>query len=284
VSARSGPPTPTIATILLPAERARVEAAGDGHFAVLHQETVPSVINAVRERPVDAILLSAHRCDATESVAVTRLLRAFPALPAVALVSRHDDELPSALLRLGASGIKDVVDVTQPHGWNRLRRLVSEPTTRPAARILGPVMERLPDLTPDARGFLDLMVRLAPSTPTVRGLSRAFGLRPSTLMSRFTRAGLPSAKQYLASVRLLYAAQYFENSGLAISDVAYRLECSSPQSFGRHVRSLLGITCSEFRRRFPFSVALERFISLLVVPYRDAWTGFHPLEADRPGR
>ncbi len=270
---------PTVATVLLPAERARVEAAGSGSFTVLHRETVPEAIRAVRERSVDAVLLSVHRCDAVEADAVRRLVRSFPGLPAVALVTRHDDTTPASLLRLGASGVREVVDVTGPTGWGRLRRLVAEPAARPAARILGPLMDRMTGVPDDARMFVEALVRLAPHTPTVRGLTRVFGVQPSTLMSRFGRAGLPSVKQYLAAVRLLYAAQYLENEGLSIADVAYRLECSSPQSFGRHVRSLLGITCTEFRRRFPFGVAMERFLRVMVEPYLERWRDFHPLGA-----
>lgn len=268
---------PTIATVLLPGERAKVEAAGNGYFTVVHRDSLPEAFTVVRERPVDAVLVSAHRLDPAETVAVSRLVTAFPGLPAVALVTRHDAELSATLLKLGASGIREVVDVTQPTGWTRLRRLVAEPTTRPAARILGPILEHLPDITSDGRAFLDVVVRLAPGTPTVRALARSFDLRPSTLMSRFTRAGLPSVKRHLAAIRLLYAAQYFENGGLSIADVAYRLECSSPQSFGRHVRSVLGVTCSEFRRRFSFTLALERFVQLIVLPYRKVWSRFHPL-------
>jgi AraC-like DNA-binding protein len=88
---------------------------------------------------------------------------------------------------------------------------------------------------------------------------------------------LPSAKRYLAATRLLYAAQLLENSGLSVADVAYRLECSSPQSFARHMRSLLGISCSEFRRRFPFSGALDRFLAVMVDPYQPIWREFRPL-------
>ncbi len=270
-------PAPTVATVLLPAERSRVEAAGSGCFAVLHRDSIPDAISAVRERPVDAILVSVHRCEPTDGPAVRRLVRSFPGLPAVALLSRHDAQSPGALLRLGASGVSDVVDVTQSAGWGQLRLLLTQPTTRPAARILAPTLARLPDIGPDARRFLDAMVRLAPSTPTVRGLARHFGVRPSTLMSRFSRAGLPSAKRYLAAVRLLHAAQLFESGGLSIADVAYRLECSSPQSFGRHVRSVLGMTCTEFRARLPFLVALERFFEALIDPHRERWAVFRPL-------
>ena len=60
-------------------------------------------------------------------------------------------------------------------------------------------------------------------------------------MSRFARAGLPSPKNYLAAIRLLHAAFLFETAGLSVADVAYRLEYSSPQSFGRHLRAMLGL-------------------------------------------
>ena len=104
------------------------------------------------------------------------------------------------------------------------------------------------------------MIRLAPDTPTVTALAERLYVRPSTLMSRFARAGLPSPKNYLSAIRLLHAAYLFEASGLSVADVAYRLEYSSPQSFGRHLRAMLGVTALEFRRRFPFPLALERFV------------------------
>jgi hypothetical protein len=42
---------------------------------------------------------------------------------------------------------------------------------------------------------------------------------------------------------------------------------------------MLGITSSEFRTRFPFPLAVERFLELLVQPYLSIWAGFHPLAA-----
>jgi AraC-like DNA-binding protein len=71
----------------------------------------------------------------------------------------------------------------------------------------------------------------------------------------------------------------FETSGLSVADVSYRLEYSSPQSFGRHLRAMLGLTASEFRRRFPFPNALGRFLELMVSPYVPIWRTFHPIAA-----
>jgi AraC-like DNA-binding protein len=273
VAAPAPPASPTVAAVLLPAERSRVDAAGNGCFCVVHRDSIPDALRVVRERPVDAVIVSVHRCAPEQVEAIGQLVRDFPCIPTVALLSRYDPGATEMLLRLGATGVRQVVDVTSPNGWSRLRQLVGQPATRAVARIQGPILEALHEAPPDARLFVEALVRLAPETPTVRRLAE----RPSTLMSRFVRSGLPSPKNYLAAVRLLHAALLFEVAGLSVADVAYRLEYSSPQSFGRHLRAMLGITASEFRGRFPFPVALEHFVERMVLPYAVIWRQFHPL-------
>jgi AraC-like DNA-binding protein len=269
----------TIAAVLLPGERPRVDAAGSGCFAVVHRDSIPEAIRVVRERPVDAVLVSVHRCPTSQIDALNHLLHDFPEIPTVALVSRYDSQATEALLHLGATGIRQVVDVTSPAGWQRLREVISGPASRAAARIQAPIFDALGAVPADTRLFFEVMVRLAPDTVTVRKLAIRLCVRPSTLMSRFNRARLPSPKSYLAAVRLLLAAVLFEGPGLSVADVAYRLEYSSPQSFGRHVRALLGITSSEFRHRLPFSSAMSRFIEIMITPYREVLRAFHPLAA-----
>jgi len=269
----------TVAAVLLPGERPRVDAAGNGCFSVVHRDSIPDALRVVRERPVDAVLVSVHRCGPDQMEVLGALVKDFPTVPTVALVSQHDATASETLLRLGASGVRQVVDVTSPAGWSRLRRIVGQPATRAVARIQGPVLDNVRDAPPDARLFLEALIRLAAEVPTVSAIAAQLSVRPSTLMSRFARAGLPSPKSYLAAIRLLHAAHLFETAGLSVADVAYRLEYSSPQSFGRHLRAMLGVTALEFRRRYPFAVALERFISLMMEPYADVWKDFHPLAA-----
>jgi AraC-like DNA-binding protein len=273
----AGSSSTTVAAVLLPGERPRVDAAGSGCFAVLHRDSIPDAVRVVRERSVDAVLVSVHRCVPEQMEAVGHLVREFPGIPTVALVSQHDPGSTEILLRLGATGVRQVVDVTSPTGWSRLRQVVGQPATRAVSRIQAPILESLAESPPDTRLFLEAMIRLAPDTPTVTALAERLYVRPSTLMSRFARAGLPSPKNYLAAIRLLHAAHLFETAGLSVADVAYRLEYSSPQSFGRHLRAMLGVTALEFRRRFPFPVALERFHALMIVPYREIWRDFHPM-------
>lgn len=271
----------TIAAVLTQSERQRVDAAGNGLFSVVHRDTVREAMRVVRERPVDAVLVSVHRCTPDHAEALRQLVRHFPGVPTVALVSGPDPASPEALLRLGASGVREVVDVTSPAGWSQLRQAVARPASRAAARIQGAILNELPDATTDARFFLETMVRLAPQTITVRRLASVLRVCPSTLMSRFQRNQLPSPKNYLAAVRLLHASWLFETQGYSVADVSYRLEYSSPQSFGRHLRTMLGLTSSEFRSRFPFPVAMERFLDLMIRPYVSGWSGFHPLEGPR---
>jgi hypothetical protein len=42
---------------------------------------------------------------------------------------------------------------------------------------------------------------------------------------------------------------------------------------------MLGLTALEFRRRFPFRIALGRFVDLMLTPYLSIWRSFHPVAA-----
>lgn len=270
----------TVCTLLPPAERSRFEAVGDGCFISVHADSFREVLSAARRRRVDAVVLSVHRCGGEELPVVARLVREFPAIPAVALVSRHDHQASETLLRLGASGIRAAVDCTEPGGWRRLREVIGQPASPVAASILQRLIPALgEDVPEDARLFFEALTRLAPVIRTVRGLARHLRLPASTLMSRFLRAALPSPKTFLAGMRLVHAAYLFRNPGLSVADVAYRLDFSSPQSFSRHLRAMLGVTAAEYRRRFPFDVALARYVDLLITPYRETFRAFRPLNA-----
>src|SRR5947208_1788705 len=153
----------TVCTVLPPPERPRIDAAGDGCFDTLHADSLREALYVARRRRVDAMVISVHRCHGEALPGIARFVREFPAIPAVALVSRHDREATETLLRLGATGVRSAVDCTEPDG--------------------------------------------------------------------------------------------------------------------RHLRAVLGVTAGEFRRRFPFEVALVRYVDLLIIPYREALRAFHPFHA-----
>lgn len=269
----------TVCALVSAVERSRVDAAGSGCYVTLHARTFAEVLAAARRTRVDAIVFSASACGADDLPLVGRLVREFPALPTVALVSRHDAATTQTLLRLGATGVQSAVDCTEPAGWRRLRETVGRPLAPVTVRLLTRLRPALSDASPDARAFFDVLTRLAPVIATVRGLARHLAVRASTLMSRFQRARLPSPKTYLAGMRLLHIAWLLENPGISLADAAYRMDFSSPQSLSRHLRAMLGLTAGEFRRRFPFDVATIRYIDLLITPYRESLRVLRPFHA-----
>jgi AraC-like DNA-binding protein len=271
------PAATTVATVLLPAERSRVEAAGHGCYVARHEPNIHEATLSARRRRVDAMFLSVHCCADADLPRVAQFVREFPHLPTVALISRPDAQVGDRVLRLGASGVRAVVDVSSPTGWQRLREVLREPGSPVVARVLAALDAEVPDAPPDCRLFFEVLLRRAPDVKTVGELALALQALPSSLMSRFYRAALPSPKIYLSHSRLLHAAFLFQSGGLSISDVSHRLEYSSPQSFGRHLQTLLGITAGEFRTRYPFALAVERFRSMHIAPFRDKLRAFHPL-------
>src|SRR6266581_5091285 len=133
----------TVCTVLPPPERPRLDAAGDGCFTTLHASSFRDALRAARRKRVDALVLSVHACRGEELSAVARFVREFPAIPAVALVSRHDHTSTDTLLKLGATGVRSAVGCTDPAGWRRLRDVVGHPASPVAARVLARLVPAL---------------------------------------------------------------------------------------------------------------------------------------------
>ena len=129
----------------------------------------------------------------------------------------------------------------------------------------------------DCWRFFESLFRPRTDCVTVRDLAVELDVLPSTLMSRFFRARLPAPKRYLAYARLSQAARAFENPGLSIANVANHLDYSSPQSFGRHVRTMLRMSALEFRTRYDGEGMMQRFREELVLPFTGILRRFYPL-------
>ena len=278
-AARTGAELPPIATLLTPEERLRVDAAGEGCYRTLHRETVDDVIRDLKSRRVHAVLVSVS-CASKYTTRVASLVREFPRIPAVALLSDFEPRTPHAVLALGQCGIRRLVDVRQPRGWRELRGALMADTGDAGQRsVLGQLSIDLAGVPADCWRFFETIFTCSPRLGNVRLLARHLEVTPSTLMSRFFRAGVPTPKRYLAMARLVRAARLFENSGFSIANVANHLDYSSPQSFGRHVRTLLHITAGEFRERYDCATMFARFRGDLIVPYLDALRVLRPLTA-----
>ncbi len=267
-----------VATVLDPAERPEVDRAGAGLYRTVHRESMAEVLKDLRVRRVGAVIISASRCKPDELPRATRVVREFPRIPAVVLVSRHARATPSDLLALGNCGMQQLIDVRTPDGWGRLREMLAAGAIQERDdRAMKALLEDLEGAPPDMVRFIEALFVGYAGLRTVRDLANTLGVLPSTMVSRFYRAGLPAPKKYQACAGLVRAARLLENTGLSIADVSNHLDHSSPQSFARHVRTYLGISAGEFRRRFTGEAMMHRFREELIWPHRERLMKLSPL-------
>ncbi|MEO7360213.1 MAG: helix-turn-helix domain-containing protein, partial [Gemmatimonadaceae bacterium] len=224
-----------------------------------------------------AVLVSVSHYASQHTPPVARVVREFPRVPAVALLTGTESSA-AAVLSLGQQGVRALVDVRDAQGWRELRRLITEERSETIERMaLAQLHRDLAGAPEDCLRFFDALFKSPASVCTVRQLSRRLGVLPSTLMSRFFRADLPAPKSYLAMARLVRAARLFENPGLSVAQVSTQLEYSSPQSFSRHTGTILQCTAVAFRRRYDGVTMFQHMRESVVIPYRTVLLDFHPL-------
>jgi len=269
-----------VCTVLTPSERSRVDAIAQGLCQPLHRESLDEVLADLRNQRAGMLLISVTRYAGQGYSRMAAVVREFPRVPAIALLTETETSTPYSTLLLGQLGIKRMVDARTPLGWQTLRGLLAADTSQDLHRsALAQINPDLPGVSPDCWRFFELLFDPSPKIGTVRQLSRRLEVLPSMLMSRFFRANLPAPKKYLALSRLIRAARLFENPGLSVASVANHLDYSSPQSFGRHVRTMMKMSPVAFRNRFDGQGMVQYFRTQLILPYVETLRAFHPIEA-----
>src|SRR5215213_1185818 len=269
-----------VSTILTPGERQRVDAAGEGLYSALHRETFEEVLADLRERRAGAVLISIARYGLQSSARMAAMVREFPRVPAMALLTETQYSTPQNLLSLGQLGVRILIDARQPSGWQALREILAAEKSNDLQRTaLGQISADLLGAPADCWRFFELLFSNTPQIHNVRQMAKQLNILPSTLMSRFFRAQLPPPKKYLSLARLIRAAKLFENPGLSVASVANYLDYSSPQSFGRHVRAMMHMSPVEFRERYDGAGMLLYFREQLVLPYLEVLRVFRPAAA-----
>lgn len=272
-----------VTTILTPVEQRRVDAAAEGLYAALHRESFEEVLDDLRHRRAGAVLISIARYGIQSNARMAAMVREFPRIPAMALLTETQYTTPQNLLALGQIGVRILIDARQPSGWQLLRDVLAAERSSDLQRTaLGQLSADLTGVSADCWRFFELLFSHSPQIHNVRQLSKQLNILPSTLMSRFFRAELPPPKMYLSLARLIRAARLFENPGLSIASVANYLDYSSPQSFGRHVRTVMKMSPVVFRESYDGAGMLQYFRTELVLPYLDTFRSFRPA-ATSPG-
>jgi AraC-like DNA-binding protein len=276
---KRGTRTP-VSTILTPLERSSVDAAAQGLCDALHRESLEEILSDLRQQKASMVLISVTRYGSQNSSRVAAMVREFPRVPAVALLTETQNSTPHTTLALGQLGIRTLVDARMPAGWQTLRNILASQGSSDLQRsALAQISLDLPGISKDGWRFFELLFESSPKISTVRQLARHLNILPSTLMSRFFRAKLPAPKRYLSLARLIRAARLFENPGLSVARVANHLDYSSPQSFGRHVRTIMKMSPVKFRSTYDGQGMLQLFRTELVLPYIDVLCAFRPSAA-----
>jgi len=267
-----------VATMLTPREREGVDAAGVGSYYTYHRDSVAELFDDLKSARATAVMVSVARCEPGVHPGVAELVREFPAVPTIAVVSQSHSGLLQAVLSMGSTGVRQVVDIREPKGWDELRSyLLKTRSDELQRRILTQLAIDLAGAQPDCVRFFQELFLAPPTIRTVRMFAARLDVLPNTLMSRFFRARLPAPKQYLAIARLVRCARLFENRGFSVANVSDHLDYSSPQSFGRHVAIHMGMTAVEFRERFDGEGMFQHFRERLITPYLEELKRLRPL-------
>ncbi|MFL5560855.1 MAG: helix-turn-helix domain-containing protein [Gemmatimonadaceae bacterium] len=271
-----------VGTWLAPRERARVDVAVGANF--IHRDTLHAVRGDLITGRVDAVLISTALVRPPDVATLSAIVRDFPGTPIVGLVADIDESQALAgALAFGQAGVRNLIDGRTAAGWAALRsafdvRRLPDAFLQRAIRELtqGPTIGEA-SCTAGWSHFLSTV--FSPRVSSAKQVAAILGVGCSTLTSRFHRAELPSPKCYVAHARLVWAARLAEAPGMPISAIAHRLDASSPQSFGRMVRHMVGVTASTFRQQFDGAAMLDRYRAALIDPYRDTLRTFDPLRA-----
>lgn len=267
-----------VATVVDPTERADVERAGAGLYRTVHRDSVAEVLRDLRERRVSAILLSTTRCTPAELSPTRRMVREFPRVPALVLLSSRGTPSATDLIAIGGCGVHRVIDIRTPAGWGRLRSTLARDVVRERdQQAMRELLDELSGAPKDLLVFAEALFDGYAGARTVQALARTLGVLPSTLVSRFFRARVPAPKQFIVFAGLVRAARLFENPGLTIADVATHLGHSSPQSFGRHIQTYMHMPAGEFRRRYDGVTMMQYFRAMLITPHRERLIAMSPL-------
>jgi AraC-like DNA-binding protein len=271
----------SVSTMLSAPERAHVDSVSRGLCTAVHRDSLDAVLSDVKESRAQAVVFSLARYGVLPTARIATIVREFPQVPAIALLTGDDQAAPHAALSLGHIGVRTLVDVRHSDGWTRLRSiLMAERSGDVEREALSRLALDLAGAPRDCWRFFELLFATTPRTNTVRQLASNLRVLPSTLLSRFFRAKLPPPKRYLSLARLIRAAKLFENPGFSVAAVANHLRYSSPQSFGRHVRNVMGMSPVAFRSRFNAHVMMEHFRAELVLPHAEVLRQFHPVDRE----
>lgn len=230
--------------------------AGDHSLTVV--EDWSALLIAIREHPVDLVVLDPRTSGGLELGQARELLARHPTLPVVVYTTLAADSMQATVM-LAKLGVQHVVLRGFDDEPRRFRQMLAQ---LPAARLSHSVLQHvLPHLDDAPELFVRAITRLfeAPQEfEDVAALAQASGMTRRSLDRVFERNGLTSARTMILVARLTRAKHYMGDPGFLLEDIAKKLGFRTTRRFARQVRAATGmapgsmraaLTPEEFTRR-----------------------------------
>jgi len=235
----------------------KLRRAAAGQFAFVRALEWGQVLDTIRLRPVELVVVDPLLGGEPRSQEIERLRQFFPSLPLI-LYTSLTPELASVLLTLGKRGIREVVFARLDDHPTRLREaLEREYASASSQQFLEQLAGALAPLPTELRWVLEEALRTPEEVQTVQHLALRAAVDRRTCERWFTRARLPSPRHFLAAARVLYAHRLLRDPGFTVEDVAKRLGYTRVKTLQQHARTYLGLTAGEMRLSLSADEALE---------------------------
>jgi AraC-like DNA-binding protein len=142
----------------------------------------------------------------------------------------------------------------------RLRRILTDASTLPD-QVEQWLPVRLPDLVPDVRQMVGLIVRLSPGFAEVSVLLGTLGHAERTVRTWFRRAGVPGPGKWLAVAHAVRAALRLQAEESApLLTIAVECGYSDHSSLSRQSLRLFGVRPGAIRRTLGWEWLLDRWL------------------------
>ncbi len=220
----------------------------------------PDLIDLVRRRPVDLIVVDPAVEGAVETTPIMRVMDSFPRTPLLVYTSLGPASA-GALTELSIRGVKDVVLARYDDSPKKFNQLLERVAKKQLSRyVISNIADSLGMLPEPVAKAVEQMFDKPQAFLSASDIATAAGVPLSSLYRSLRLAGFRSAKRILVAARVLRAHAYMREPGYSVQEVASKLGYSHPRILARHTNLALGVKPRHLRRRMSDEAVIGRLV------------------------
>lgn len=250
-------------------------------FQWVEADSWASALDLIRTNPVEMAVVDPLLGDLVRLQGIERLQALFPSLPLM-IYTELSPATAASLLRLGRAGIERAVFQRFEDGPKALRAAIAHELDHSASReVIRSVQQLLAGLPTAVSDALDAVLHDWGGGSTVNELVERSHFSRRTCERLFIKAGLPSPKEVMILLRLLYAHRLLLDPGHTVEDVALKLGYRKAKTLQRHLHAVFGVSAGDLRismtAQEALAIAKRRFV--VSAASADSW---HQREHEEP--